>query len=383
MKRIGPLLIVALLLSCTREKPVRVRGSVENGQGMIYLDEQGLNEVRKVDSTRLHRDGHFELKDRIAVPTFYNLHLEEGPIIPLLLKPGETAGIRTKAGDFAGNYEVSGSEESQNLRRLNRRLALTRHRMDSLSLLFDESREAGEEVLKGIQDAYKAVVDSQRRFSIGFVLNHRNSLSAVYALYQKLDKNTYIFNSNRDIQLFKITSIALDTLYPESEYVKSLKWDAENLENNLRASTWKNIVDALPSSTPNIRLPNPEGDTVALSSFRNKVVLLSFWASWDQESVALNQEFKTLYGKYHKGGLEIYQVSFDSDLRRWMDAINFDELPWTNVSELSYPESIVAGLYNITEIPTYYLIDRTGQIIGKNFDRVALDRKISELIQQN
>ena len=198
-----------------------------------------------------------------------------------------------------------------------------------------------------------------------------------------MDKNTYIFNSNRDIQLFKITSITLDTLYPESEYVKSLKWDAENLENNLRASTWKNIVDALPSSTPNIRLPNPEGDTVALSSFRNKVVLLSFWASWDQESVALNQEFKTLYGKYHKGGLEIYQVSFDSDLRRWMDAINFDELPWTNVSELSYPESIVAGLYNITEIPTYYLIDRTGQIIGKNFDRVALDRKISELIQQN
>jgi peroxiredoxin len=383
MKKVCPVLLVALLLSCTRGEPVRIKGTVENGQGMIFLDEQGLYEVRKIDSTRLHRNGRFELGDRISVPTFYNLHMRDRQIIPLLLRPGETAVIRTTAGEFAGNYEVSGSEESKNLQQLNNRLAITRHRMDSLSRLFEDNRESGDEVLRGIRDAYKAVVDSQRRFSIKFVINHRNSLSAIYALYQKLKDTTFVFNSNRDIQLFKITSIALDTLYPGSEYVQSLKRDAANLESHLQASNWKKLIQALPSTTPDIRLPNPGGDTIALSSFRNKVVLLSFWASWNQESVALNQEFKSLYGKYHRGGLEIYQVSFDSDLRKWMDAIRFDELPWTNVSELSYPESIVAGLYNITDIPTYYLIDRNGEIIGKNFDRVALDRKISELINQN
>jgi peroxiredoxin len=223
-------------------------------------------------------------------------------------------------------------------------------------------------------------MQEQKRFNTQYVLGHMNSLSAVYALYQKLDENNFIFSSARDIQLFKITGAALDTLYPESEYVKSIKRDAVNLEKQLLARHWNRMMESLPSSIPDIRLPDPQGDTIALSSIKNKVVLLSFWASWDEASVSLNQDFLRLYNKYHKGGLEIYQVSFDSDLRRWMDAIHYDELPWINVSELSYPESVVAGLYNITEIPSYFLIDRQGQIIGKNYDRNALELKISELV---
>jgi peroxiredoxin len=383
MKKIYPLFFVLLLLSCSKEEPVRVRGTVENGTGMIYLDEQGLGRVMKVDSTKLRRDGRFELKDRVGIPTFYNLYIGDRKIIPLLLQPGETAEVRTDAQGFASDYEVSGSEESLNLQKLNQRLVSTRKSMDSLAYVFEANKDAGEEVLDGIRDAYTDVVNAQRRFSIEFVLEHMNSLSAIYALYQKFNENSFVFSTNRDIQLFKITSIALDTLYPESEYVKSLKRDAANLENELQSRNWKRIMESLPSNTPDIRLPNPRGDTVALSSFRHKVVLLSFWASWNQESADLNQDFKRLYKKYHGGGLEIYQVSFDSELRRWMEAIRYDKLPWTNVSELSYPESAVAGLYNITGIPSYFLIDRQGQIIGRDLDRIALEKKISELVNQN
>jgi peroxiredoxin len=383
MKTIHSLLFVLLLLSCSKEEPVRVRGKVENGTGKIYLDEQGLGKVVKVDSSKLRRDGRFELKDRIGIPTFYNLHMGDRKIIPLLLSPGEIAEVRTDAIRFASDYEVNGSEESLNLQKLNQRLAITRQSMDSLALAFEDNKNAGEEVLDGIRDAYTDVVNAQRRFSIEFVLGHMNSLSAIYALYQKFNENSFIFNTTRDIQLFKITSIALDTLYPESEYVKSIKRDAANLENELQSRNWKRVMESLPSGIPDIQLPDPRGDTIALSSFRHKVVLLSFWASWNQESVDLNQDFKRLYQKYHGRGLEIYQVSFDSELRRWMEAIRYDELPWTNVSELSYPKSAVAGLFNITEIPSYFLIDRQGQIIGKDFDRIALERKISELVNQN
>jgi hypothetical protein len=69
-------------------------------------------------------------------------------------------------------------------------------------------------------------------------------------------------------------------------------------------------------------------------------------------------------------------------MKTWTQAIQYDELPWINVSELSYPKSSVASRYNITEIPTFFLIDRDAQIIGKNFGKVELDVKISELINQ-
>ena len=111
--------------------------------------------------------------------------------------------------------------------------------------------------------------------------------------------------------------------------------------------------------------------------------MLSFWASWNEGSVNLNQEIKRLYEKYHDSGLEVYQVSFDSELSDWMRGIAFDELPWIHVSELSYPKSAVAMTYNVSELPAYFLIDRQGKIVGKNIDYILLDRQIAALINQN
>jgi peroxiredoxin len=210
-----------------------------------------------------------------------------------------------------------------------------------------------------------------------------HSLASIYALYQRLNTGEFVLSSNRDIQLLKITAARLDTIYPESEFVVSLKRDAVNMENAYKNQRLKSMLQAVPNSLPEISLPDPYGDTIKLSSLHGKVIILSFWASWNEASVELNQEFKSLYGKYHDRGLEIYQVSFDNQLSNWMQSIQYDELPWINVSELSYPESEVAASYNVTDIPAFFLIDKNGEILGKNYERVALDRKISDLINQN
>ncbi len=350
---------------------------------MIYLDEQGVSEIRIADSSKLGRQGDFRLQDRIGVPTFYNLHLGGLSTIPLLLHPGETVEIRTSLDGFARDYQLSGSQASLYLQDLDRRLAQTRKSLDSLAAVFEGAPDADREKIQAFLAARQEIIRSQRRFTISFILEHMNSMASIYALYQKLDDENYILNTNRDIQLFKITGMALDTLYPESEYVRSLKQDAANLEKGLVARNWQNVMKILPTTFPDIRLPDPRGDTVSLSSLNGNVVLLSFWASWNEESVVLNQYFKQLYRDYHNRGFEIYQISFDNDRNRWAAAIQYDELPWINVSELSYPESTVAGLYNVTELPTFFLLDRDGTIDGKNYDRIALERKIAELVHQN
>lgn len=367
------------VLSCSRSQRTLVTGLVEQGRGMIYLEEQEIGKVRLVDSTRLKKNGGFSLKARIEIPGFFNLRLGKREIIPLLLHPGDRIEILAEAESFSSGYSVKGSEESLYLKELNEKLQDTRKSLDSLAAVVNGNPGAGPEDLEEINGKYNDLMQSQRRFSIQFVLEHRNSLAAIYALYQKIDENQYILNTTRDIQLLKITALALDTLYPQSEYVRSLKQEANRLEMELYNRGWQNIVESAPISFPEIRLPDPDGDTIALSSLAGKVIILSFWASWNEESLVLNQELKRLYEKYHPRGLEVYQVSFDNKISEWKAAIRYDELPWINVSELSYPESAVALLYNITGLPTYFLIDQEGEIIGRNFDRVTLDRRIAEL----
>ena len=362
---------------------VEITGFIENAdKGMIYLDEQGISEIRQIDSVRLKKDGSFRLKDRIENPTFYNLHTGNQQIIPLLLTPGTSAEIHADIQDFINGYEIYGSEESLYLLEMNRTLAVTKHQIDSIRKVLQENPEAGEEFTREMAASYDEIIQGQRRYSIQFILEHISSMASIYTLYQKIDDNNFVLNENRDIQLVKITSESLDTIWPGSEHVQALKRDAANLEENLYSQRWRQVVENVESTFPEIRLPDPNGDTIALSSLKGKVILLSFWASWDPASVSHNIPLKGIYSSYHSRGLEIYQVSFDNEREAWVNAIQFDELPWVNVSELSYPESSVAHIYNLEELPVVFLIDRKGEIVGKNFNRIDLDRNIQRLLNE-
>ena len=383
MRKFSWLLPILMILSCSRSEKVEITIFIENSDTCrIYLDEQGIGEIRQIDSVRVKKDGSFRLKDRIEYPTFYNLHTGNQQIIPLLLTPGTSAEIHADMQNFVNGYEIEGSAESRYLQEMNRTLAVTKRRLDSVQKILQENPDAGEEFTQEMAAAYDEIIKGQRRYSIQFILEHISSMASIYALYQKIDDNNFVLNDNRDIQLVKITSQSLDTIWPGSEHVQALKRDAANLEENLYSQRWKQVVESVESTFPDIRLPDPDGDTIALSSLKGKVILLSFWASWDQASVSHNLPLKGIYDQYHSRGLEIYQVSFDSEREAWVNAIQYDELPWINVSELSYPESSVASIYNLEELPVVFLIDRKGQIVGKNFNRIDLDRNIQRLLNE-
>ena len=94
--------------------------------------------------------------------------------------------------------------------------------------------------------------------------------------------------------------------------------------------------------------------------------MLNFWASWSQESTKLNVELKDIYKKYHTKGFEIYQVSLDTKKESWTRAINFDQLPWINVIDLNGRTSYFAKIYNVSTLPTSFLINPEGEIVLKN-----------------
>lgn len=366
MRRIFWILPLILAISCSKGEKTEVTGTISNaGHEMIYLDEQGLASIRPADSASIKSDGSFKLTDRILQPTFYNLHLGDRKIIPLLLNPGDKALVQSDADRFIPGYSISGSVESSQIRELNKILSGTLHSIDSLQKLLDSNPGFDEDFLAGINETYHKTIDAQRRNSVQFVLENRDNMVAIYALYQKMGED-FVLNRNRDIQLFKITAQALDTLYPGSEHVKALKRNAARREQDLYSTKIRNLIANSESVTPEIRLPDPRGDTLSLESLKGRVVLLSFWASWNEESVAANIQLKDVYRAYNALGFEIYQVSFDNEPEPWIRAIQYDELPWINVSELSYPESSVATLYNVTELPTTYLIDREGAIVSRN-----------------
>ena len=132
---------------------------------------------------------------------------------------------------------------------------------------------------------------------------------------------------------------------------------------------------------PELALPNTDGEVIALSSLRGKVVLIDFWASWCGPCRMENPNVVRTYNKYKDKGFTIYSVSLDQDKNAWIKAIEADNLSWPNhVSDLKGWQSAAAAKYNVNSIPATFLIDGEGRIIDQNLRGPALEQKLQQIL---
>lgn len=140
---------------------------------------------------------------------------------------------------------------------------------------------------------------------------------------------------------------------------------------------------------PVVSLPDADGNAIELEKLRGNIVLVDLWASWCTPCRKQHPRLVKLYDKYKNAqfegaeGFVIYQVSLDSKKEAWQEAIAKDGLVWPNhVSELKGWESSVVGLYEIEAIPTSFLLDQNGMIIGKDLSMVELEKVLDNRLKQ-
>jgi peroxiredoxin len=236
-------------------------------------------------------------------------------------------------------------------------------------LLVDSIEDPENPQMGLIRSAYAQTIIKQKRFTIKYLIEHMTSLSSVYALYQKYDEQSMILGSESDLQYFKTVADSLEQVYPNSSLTKSLRADIEQKEREYLAEIKLNQLLEMAdeeSGFLKLSIPDREGVEISLSSLKGKVILVTFWASRSEESIKALLQLQSTYKKYHNSGFEIYSISLDNNKINWMKAIDFNEFEWINVSELSFPESRASLLYNVSAVPTTFLINREGDIVAKN-----------------
>lgn len=100
----------------------------------------------------------------------------------------------------------------------------------------------------------------------------------------------------------------------------------------------------------------------------NRLTLLNFTVYGANESPAFNILLNDVYKRHHDAGFEIYQVSVDPDETTWRRAA--EALPWITVYSSPVSESANLMKYNVSQIPTSFLINRDGEILER-IDDVA------------
>ncbi len=128
-----------------------------------------------------------------------------------------------------------------------------------------------------------------------------------------------------------------------------------------------------------LELPDLRGAIRRLTDLKGKVVLLDFTVYKNQESPARNIAMRELYDKYAAQGLEVYQVSFDTDEHFWKTSA--DNLPWICVRDA---EGGSALTYRVENLHTYFLIDRANGLYKRSSDikdNAQLKQEIEKLLK--
>lgn len=382
MKKILSIVIVlaAFLVACNKPNGFVISGKITNaGEKYLYLDELKVSSSVPIDSIKLEKDGSFEFKGKIGYPNFYLLRLNERDkknFITLLVDTTEKITVYGDAANFAHDYIVEGSPGSTLVQELNNRLAVTKHKIDSIRSRIDAFRSLDDQTQKSKWNAELAEIkQSQIKYSINFVQKHPFSLSSVLALYQKFDDANYVI---QDLQSLKVGASALNSIFPKSEHVKALYNNTQRLMAQEKNTKLQQFIAENGTNSPNITLPNANGRDISLSSLTAKVVLIQFWSARSRDSRYQNEALVELYAKYKSKGLEIYQVSIDTDRNEWLAAIEKDGLSWINVGDMKGSVSAL-HMYNIQTIPSNYILDGERRIVARNVIGPELDQTIGKL----
>jgi len=372
-----------LLVSCGSKSGFKIEGTLDGGAGKrLRLDLVMSNHLSTIDSTILDDKGHFVLKGELEQPTFGILRTPGNKMYMLILHPGDRITVTGNYNDLEKEHTVKGSEDTQLFEEFRAYLQKNIDKLEALNKVYRDSMKSPNigEIVKDLRKQSMEIVNDQKAYTKKFIDDHLTSLASLLALYQQIAPGAYIMDPMEDLPVYEKLDSSLNALYPAADPVVTFHAQIAELRSRKQQQELEEKFLGVGKVPPDIALPDPQGDTLRLSSLRGKVVLLDFWASWCSPCRRESPNLVRNYAKYHKKGFEIFQVSLDRTKQAWMKGIEDDHLgQWYHVSDLGYWQSAVVKLYHIQGIPTNYLLDRDGKIIAKNLRGEALGARLQQI----
>lgn len=373
-----------LLLSCG-ENTSKISGKLENSENeKIYLQELTLTGATPADSTTVSGGGRFKFNLKITQPAFYRLKVENQRGVTLIVKPNDKIRLDGDATNFYETYVVKGSEESNHAQALDRRMDKTVKGIDSLNTVYRQFLNNPNivNITQTLRNNYERLIEEQRTFTVDFIQKHPASLASIMALYQQTDDSMFVLYKTEDTKYYAMVDSLIYPMYPKAPYVKALHNNLENIKTQQQQLELKKIMSSLGSPAQNFTLPDLSGKNVSLSSLKGSPVLLYFWASWCDSCRNHNARILPITEKYKSRGLKVMAVSLDMNKDVWQAAVKKDRLQsWVNVSDLKYWNSPVVPMFNIENLPLYFMLDKEGTIISRSISPASLEGSIELLFK--
>jgi peroxiredoxin len=370
MRYIFTTLILVFLSSCNNDNGFVINGTIDViDDTKVYILQADQNNQPFIKDSTLVKSNQFSFKGISATPEISYIQVEgvNGYVLAILEKGEITADIdknniskSTVFGTVSNDDFVKYKLETKSL-------------VDNMNSIASSAQDA---VMNGdVATAKELEKDYNKKerevllYEWDFIIDNLDSymsalLLEVFMVENKVNKDSIIDVYESFSNRIKVSGVGKNIASLLSQYEDPIE---------------------VGEIAPDFTAPGIDGSNITLSKITetNTVTLLDFWAAWCRPCRVENPNLVRLYKKYNQNGFDIIGVSLDRTKEQWEQAIEDDDLPWTQVSNLSFWNDPVARRYSIRAIPQSYLIDNTGTVIGKNLRGNDLEERIKFALSLN
>ncbi|MBK0380270.1 peroxiredoxin family protein [Mucilaginibacter segetis] len=327
------------------------------------------------------KNGEMKLKDRLEAPGYYSMSIlnTDEPLgtkiaYDIYLENGDY-NIQVNSAALEKYPEIASSSEIQKqlsaYYKLSDKMAYSMDReIDSLKKTL-ESKEVA--ALSSVKRA-KLYEDTRK------VQQKRRQLDLeILKTYTEKNPKSLIGAHIMAQQAYFEYPIAYHHIFEKFSPEVQTTDDGLKISNKLNA-----MLGVMPDAVaPDITGNTPEGKAFDKNMVKNKVTLVEFWRSSHQVSKLDHQKMLNglIISDYDRKKFGILSVSLDTSATDWKSVIQQDKLNWLQVSDLKGDESPNVSNWNITKLPTYFLIDENWHIIKADIDLIEVDSEVHDYLK--
>ena len=364
------LLVLFAMAGCRKGDCFVIEGRIDgvDSARMVYFEQLTLPEATVLDSTKLGKSGKVKFCGaRPDYPELYQLRMGRQRFV-FAVDSTERIVFRCSADSLFSPRGIDGSEKTVRICGLRSSV----RRLETMSRSFGKGKTSERELLDSIT-AHKERVKE-------IVFSDPRSIVSYFALFQQVN-GFYMFSPHDkgDRPLCAAVATAYHAFMPDyyrSKNIYNLVLDAiESQRMEDSQSRLKEFIAATGAGFIDISLMDDKGAERHLSDLKGRPVLLDFTTFKAEGNVQYILDLRKVYGEHHaKSGFEIYQVSVDASHLLWEQSVS--NLPWVSVRDA---DGYYARLYNVSRLPTNFLIDASGNIVDRDLTPARLGRKLESM----
>lgn len=374
------MLILSIGNEALAQKKVSISGKIQflNPDNLaknnkVWIGHREGGEFKVLDSVEVKSDGLWQFKVDATKPAFYDVEIVKwdratvwaDANLVLNCRGYDTGKVKRRTPRF---IFIEGSEDNNLINLIEHTYFMHFQKMVAVSQEQNIASQAKDttwtgyltrtEIMKKLSDDYK------ERIKV-IVRSYQDRPVVLYGLRR--------MSWERDNDFILPILENLTKKYPGFTEVEDYKKEAAN-----KLTKASKVMAGMP--VPSISYNDPEGKPVAIESYKGKVLLLDFWASWCGPCRASIPKVKQLYEKYGPSGFDVLSISIDDNEKAWRKAMADEKMPWKQVLSPNKKETMSAFLFSI--IPSLYLIDKEGKIVKfyAGFTE-ELEKKLKEIFE--